>query len=124
MHAGYPHLMSRRSLQPFRRSRHLLAWALCAWLALVSMAWAQTDCCTGMHMPDSTGMHDAAHAHGQGPMATADCACVHAPATLPPTVALGMISRLPAHPLAVQGHRSAPQRAQSPPLRPPANDFA
>jgi len=112
--------MSRRSLQPFRRSRHVLAWALCAWLALVSMAWAQTDCCTGMHMPDSTSMH----AHGHAPMAAADCACVHAPATVPPTVALGMVSRLPAHPLAMQGHRSAPQRAQSPPLRPPANVFA
>jgi hypothetical protein len=84
------------------------------------MAWAQTDCCTGMHMPDGSSMHGSGHAHGHGSMATADCACVHAPATVPPTVALGMISQLPAQPLALWKQSSAPQRAQSPPLRPPA----
>ncbi|HEX7814103.1 hypothetical protein [Dyella sp.] len=112
--------MFRHSLTPFRRSRAMLAWALCAWLALVNMAWAQPDCCAGMHaQPSAHGqMHRQAHDHDG--MAPADCLCAHAPAALPEWPAWGLASAVPASLMPQLRSFPLPWAAHTPPWRPPA----
>ncbi|WP_266170099.1 hypothetical protein [Dyella subtropica] len=124
--------MSRRFLPHLRRCRLPFALALCAWLMLVSMAWAQSGCCDDMpgagsamtmdgHMGGHAGAHDMDHhaSHPAGHTAS-DCTCTHAPATLPTVAALGLPSTLPSTDGLAQPDNDTPQPASKPPLRPPA----
>jgi len=121
--------MPRAFLPRFRHRRLPLLLALCAWLMLASMAWAQVGCCEGMpgaaisamSMDGHAGMpgmdhhldHSAGHAAG-------DCVCTHAPATLPGVAAVAMSSVLPRALGMAQPRDDAPQPPSKPPLRPPA----
>ncbi|AIF48710.1 hypothetical protein [Dyella japonica] len=116
--------MPRHLFRHLRRCRTLLVLALCAWMALSSVAWAMPRhdaCCpptasmgmlaTQHAVPD----HDASHASTLAP----DSCCTHAPASVP-------ASMVP-HVLHVQAdgshsqarRQAAPQPVYDPPLRPP-----
>lgn len=122
----YPRLFHR-----LRRCRVLFALALCAWLAMGSLAWAGTGCCAGMavhgssmqsmSMPGMAAMHAVGHA--QHPPAHhaghGECTCAHAPADLS-VMSMPVDSIMPGQ----LGWRllalAAPQPSHGPPLRPPA----
>lgn len=116
--------MTRTLLRHLRRCRTLTVLALCAWLALSSVAWAMPrhdECCpsssamSAMTMPHAASDHDASHA----PAVSTDSCCAHAPASVPDAMV--------PHVLHVQAQNSswmarreqAPQPINEPPLRPP-----
>jgi hypothetical protein len=123
--------MSRRFLPHLRRCRLLFALALCAWLMLAGMAWAQSGCCESMAGSAHAAMagghgatHDMsqqhAHQHHHADAWPGDCSCAHAPATLPRVAALDMPVRLPHGDVSPAAVGDAPQPPAKPPLRPPA----
>jgi hypothetical protein len=115
--------MSSRLFQRLRRCRALFALALCAWLTLASVAWAQESCCASkgaamsMVMPHALGTPD--HGPGHAAPVTPDCSCVHVTASVPALLAQNLPQSLPRGEL-WQAHREvAPQPVYEPPLRPP-----
>lgn len=115
--------MSSRLFHRLRRCRALFALALCAWLALASVAWAQESCCasmgasTGMAMHHAMDSHD--HAPGHATPVAPDCSCAHVTASAPPLLAQNLPQSLP-HGGHWQAYREvAPQPVYEPPLRPP-----
>ncbi|WP_267226797.1 hypothetical protein [Dyella silvae] len=118
--------MIRHLLRQLRHCHALFALALCAWLALSSMAWAQPDdCCPNTtaspmsmsthHGGNTTHPHDHAHATSM----TADGCCAHAAATVPPSMIGHVLHAQPGN-SAWQAHREvAPHPVYEPPLRPP-----
>ena len=108
--------MPRLPFRHHRRCRTLLVLAMCAWLALSSVAWAmpqRDDCC-----PQAKGMqHDHAAAHMT--TVTSDSCCTHAPASVPESM-LPHVLHVQADIAMSRSHRDvAPQPAYDPPLRPP-----
>jgi hypothetical protein len=118
--------MTRHLLRHLRRCRALFALALCAWLALSSMAWAQPeDCCPTVaaasmsmstHHCTTTPAQDV-HAHASS--MAADGCCAHAAVTVPPSVVQHMLHAQPDSSAWQARRESAPQPAYEPPLRPP-----
>lgn len=120
--AGYARGMSRYLFRRLRRCRALFALALCAWLSLASVVWAQADCCAtadmtmSMSMPHASDLHGHAadHDHATVP---GSC-CPHAASVFPSAMPE------PTHGLAYATHWQvrrviAPQPVYEPPLRPP-----
>jgi len=116
--------MTHHLFRHLRRCRALFALALCAWLALASVVWAQPgDCCApmassmDMSMAHAPAPHDHGAAHSFG--VAADGCCAHASVSVPPSAWGPMAQAEPAS----QGWRShretAPQPVYEPPLRPP-----
>ena len=117
--------MPRLLLRHLRRCRTLLVLAMCAWLALSSVAWAMPrhdDCC-----PSSTAamgvmaMQHAAADHGMGHASNlaSDSCCTHAPASVPLSM-VPHVLHVQADGSPRQSHReAAPQPVYDPPLRPP-----
>lgn len=117
--------MTRHLFRHLRRCRTLLVLAVCAWLALTSMAWAMPrhdDCC-----PPSTaamgmmGMQHASpdHAATHSANVTSDSCCTHAPASVPASM-VPHVLHVQANASPRQLHReAAPQPVYDPPLRPP-----
>jgi len=116
--------MTRHLFRSLRRCRTLLVLALCAWLALSSVAWAMPqhdDCCPSTAAVGAMVMQHAAPEHGATHTSSlaSDSCCTHAPASVP-------ASTVP-HVLHVQVETSswqarrevAPQPVYDPPLRPP-----
>ncbi|MFC5740762.1 hypothetical protein [Dyella tabacisoli] len=126
--------MSAHFLPSLRRCRALFALALCAWLMLIGMAWAQGGCCSTLHSSTAMTMDMNGHAdmsnhdmHGDGhdmghPMGSpqVSCTCACASATLPqiamvaPQTVMAKVDDSPYF------GGEAPQPIQLPPLRPPA----
>jgi len=108
--------MPRHLFRHLRRCRTLLVLALCAWLALSSVAWAMPrhdDCCP----PNMSAQHD--HAAGHGSNAMSDSCCTHAPASVPASL-LPHVLHVHADIALRQSQReAAPQPVYDPPLRPP-----
>lgn len=103
-----------------RRCRALFALALCAWLALASVAWAMPadDCCAGaaaMHLAHAPDAHDHDAAH---PAATDGC-CAHASVTVPASGASRVLPVAAATQHGRAGREAPPQPVYDPPLRPP-----
>lgn len=115
--------MSSRLFHRLRRCRALFALALCAWLTLASVAWAQQGCCASKG--DSMGMvmSHAMDSHGQAPDHGApvmpDCSCVHGAAGVPPLLAQNLAQSLPPGEHWQAYREVAPQPVYEPPLRPP-----
>jgi hypothetical protein len=115
--------MSRHLFRRLRRCRVLFALALCAWLTMASLAWAQEACCASsgtsmtMTMSHAMDMHD--HSPGHTAAATPDCACAHAAASVPCSLAQGLSHALPQNTGWVASRETAPQPVYEPPLRPP-----
>lgn len=116
--------MPRLLLRHLRRCRTLLVLAMCAWLALSSVAWAMPrhdDCCPSstaamgvMAMQHASPDH-AAHTS----TAMSDSCCAHAPANVPASM-LPHVLQVRADESPRQSHReTAPQPVYDPPLRPP-----
>lgn len=103
----------------------MLVLAMCAWLALSSVAWAMPrhdDCC-----PSSTaamgmmGMQHASldHAATHTSNIPSDSCCTHAPANVPASM-LPHVLEVSVDQSPRQSHRqTAPQPVYEPPLRPP-----
>ncbi|WP_201315044.1 hypothetical protein [Dyella sp. EPa41] len=116
--------MTCRLFRHLRRCRALFALALCAWLALATVAWAQPgDCCAPMAssmdrcMPHAPAPHDHGAPHSLG-VATDGC-CAHASISVPPP-AWGAMSQAEPARQDWRAHReTAPQPVYEPPLRPP-----
>ncbi|WP_266159567.1 hypothetical protein [Dyella silvatica] len=128
--------MSAYSLKPFRRCRAMFALALCAWLMLVSMAWAQQGCCSTVHGQTGAAMvmamdghasmsahsmhgdgHDTAHA---GDKLQAHCTCACVSATVPQVASVAPPAAIADSGDAAYFGGEAPQPTRIPPLRPPA----
>ncbi|HET6552001.1 MAG TPA: hypothetical protein VFG49_00540 [Dyella sp.] len=116
--------MTRHVFRHLRRCRALFALALCAWLALASVAWAQPmDCCVPTHggmdmsMPHSPAPHDHGDTHGAG--MAADGCCAHATANVPASPAGHVPQVLPGNERWQAQREPAPQPVYEPPLRPP-----
>ena len=120
---GYAPAMPRHLFRRLRRCRALFALALCAWLTLASAAWAQEGCCTSMGSLMSMTMHHAADTQDQSPghsaATTPDCACAHATAQLPSSLAQGLAHALPLDTGWTTAREAAPQPVYEPLLRPP-----
>ena len=115
--------MPSRLFHHLRRCRALFALALCAWLALASVAWAQESCCASkgatMDMAMSHAMGSADHAPGHAAPVAPDCSCVHVTASMPTLLGQHLSQSLP-HGERWQAYREvAPQPVYEPPLRPP-----
>ncbi|WP_243039762.1 hypothetical protein [Dyella sedimenti] len=113
--------MTRHLFRHLRRCRALFALALCAWLALGSVAWAMPveDCCASMGPDMAQAMAAPDHAPMHGATLASDTCCAHAAAQVPPS-AIGHVQPVPSGRLAWQRHRiDAPQPVYDPPLRPP-----
>lgn len=108
--------MPRHLFRHLRRCRTFLVLALCAWLALSSVAWAMPqhdDCCP----PAKAVQHDHAAAHTATVMT--DSCCTHAPASVPESM-VPHVLHVQADMASWQSHRQvAPQPSYDPPLRPP-----
>jgi hypothetical protein len=115
--------MSRHLFRRLRRCRALFALALCAWLAMASLAWARQDCCASKGASMSMTMSHASdaqhHAPGQAATATPDCLCAHAAASMPTAVAQSLPHTLPYNAGWNAVSEIAPQPVYEPPLRPP-----
>jgi hypothetical protein len=115
--------MFRRLFPRLRRCRALFALALCAWLALASVAWAQEGCCAskgapeGMAMSHAMGSHD--HAPGHPATVAPDCSCAHVTASVPSPLAQNLPESLPRGEHWQNYRDVAPQPVYEPPLRPP-----
>ncbi len=115
--------MSSRLFHRLRRCRALFALALCAWLTLASVAWAQEGCCApmgdsmGMSMSHGMGSPDHAPAH-PAPVAP-DCSCAHMTASVPSLLPRDLPQSLPRGELWQAYREVAPQPVYEPPLRPP-----
>lgn len=112
--------MTRRLFRHLRRCRALFALALCAWLALASVAWAMPidDCCAGtaaMHMVRAADSHD----HGTAHPAAADGCCTHASVAVPAACASHVVPVAAVKHDGRAGRKAAPQPVYDPPLRPP-----
>jgi hypothetical protein len=113
--------MPRLLLRHLRRCRTLLVLAMCAWLALSSVAWAMPrhdDCCPStatMAMQHASLDHAATHTSN----AMSDSCCAHAPASVPLSM-VPHVLHVQADGSPRQSHReAAPQPVYEPPLRPP-----
>jgi len=117
--------MPRHLFRHLRRCRTLLVLALCAWLALSSMAWAmpqRDDCCPQeaaamgvMGMQHASPDHMATHTSN----IMSDGCCAHAPASVPESM-VPHVLHVQADASPRQSHReAAPQPVYDPPLRPP-----
>lgn len=116
--------MTRHLFRHLRRCRALLVLALCAWLALSSVAWAMPrhdDCCPASASMGATAMPHVAPDHGASHASTlaSDSCCTHAPASVPGSMVPHVLH------VQAQGSRwqarreAAPQPVYEPPLRPP-----
>lgn len=116
--------MTHHLFRHLRRCRTIMVLALCAWLALSSVAWSMPrhdDCCPPAGMTDMMAMQHAAPDHGDTHASTlnADSCCAHAPASVPASM-VPHVLHVQADGAHVQARReSAPQPAYEPPLRPP-----
>ncbi|WP_157971307.1 hypothetical protein [Dyella sp. C9] len=114
--------MFRHLSRHLHRCRVLFALALCAWLTLSSVAWAQPDCCGQMGAYPAMAMPHGAdsHAHGMGHMASAgDSCCAPASANVPAGIVPHVIPLAPASVDWARHREVAPQPLYEPPLRPP-----
>ncbi|WP_243047336.1 hypothetical protein [Dyella sp. RRB7] len=115
--------MSCRLFHRLRRCRALFALALCAWLTLAGVAWAQQGCCAsmgdsaGMGMAHAMGSPDHAPGHPASP--ASDGACAHVTASVPPLLAQQLPPSSPPGPHWRVYREAAPQPLYEPPLRPP-----
>src|SRR5579859_2426862 len=94
--------MTRHLFRRLRRCRALFALALCAWLALGSVVWAQADgCCPEMASSMGMGMHHDAVAPDHGAthaaLMTPDSCCAHATVSVPPSMSGHMLHAQPGH---------------------------
>lgn len=113
----YPPTMIHPIFRRLRRCRTFLVLALCAWLALSSVAWAMPrhdECCpapSAMAMGHGLPDHDAAHAP--------DSCCAHAPASVPDAVVPHVLHVHASGSLVQADRADTPQPFYQPPLRPP-----
>ncbi|MHA6202922.1 hypothetical protein ACXU4B_00690 [Dyella soli] len=117
--------MPRSLFRHLRRCRALFALALCAWLALASLAWADQGCCASsghdmamsmaMHHVAGSADHPPAHAHPAAP----DGCCSHVAVTVLPSSAQAWPQAMPDAARWQARHVMAPQPDNEPPLRPP-----
>jgi len=117
-------LMPRHLFRHLRRCRTLLVLALCAWMALSSVAWSMPrhdDCCPPTTTMSVMAMQHAAPDHSAPHASTlaSDSCCTHAPANVPASVVPHVL-----HAHANGSHwqarrETAPQPVYDPPLRPP-----
>jgi len=117
--------MTRHLFRHLRHCRALFALALCAWLALASVAWAQESCCASMSAATDMVMHHATNTHDHAPghpeTVMPDCGlCAHVATSVSPSLTQGMPQALPAAQGWQANHEAAPQPLYEPPLRPPA----
>jgi hypothetical protein len=130
MPAGILRPMFRRLLPSLRRSRALLALALCAWLLMAGMAWASGGCCETMQDAPAKAMATDGHAgmhdmqpqapHGHAGHGTPDCTCAHVPANLPGVSLVTAGHPSPSRLRLPKASEEAPQPPSKPPLRPPS----
>jgi hypothetical protein len=112
----------------------MFALALCAWLMLVSMAWAQQDCCgtvqgqagaamamvmDGHASMSGHGMHGDGHA-GHADKLQANCTCACVSATVPQVASVAPQAAIAHNHDVPYFGGEAPQPIRIPPLRPPA----
>jgi hypothetical protein len=112
--------MSARLFRRLRRCRALRVLALCAWMALAGIAWAQ-----GLRCPATAGDASAMavqgrHHDGGVPCAPAGDCCAHAPAILPAATLRAPMPLALASPGWRMAPPDAPRFAHAPPLRPPS----
>ncbi|WP_430390725.1 hypothetical protein [Dyella sp. 20L07] len=115
--------MTRHLFRHLRRCRALFALALCAWLTLASVAWAQDDCCASMTAPVGMSMSHGMdmHGHDAGHPATTmpDGCCAHATVNVPVVQAQNLPQVAPESADWRPYRQVAPQPVYEPPLRPP-----
>ncbi|WP_130618539.1 hypothetical protein [Dyella amyloliquefaciens] len=116
--------MTRHLFRHLRRCRALFALALCAWLALASVVWAQpVDCCApmaasmDMSMPHAPAPHDHGADHSISMLP--DGCCAHATMTVPPSMSGHVMRVKPSSEAWLARREAAPQPVYEPPLRPP-----
>jgi hypothetical protein len=116
--------MTRHLFRHLRHCRALFALALCAWLALASVVWAQpVHCCASMATTMDMSMAHAPGAHDHGADHAAnmlpDGCCAHATVTVPPSAWERVVPVQPASQGWLARRETAPQPVYEPPLRPP-----
>jgi hypothetical protein len=116
--------MTRHLFRHLRRCRALLVLALCAWLALSSVAWAMPqhdDCCPSTAALGMVAVQHAAPDHGAthtSSLATDSC-CTHAPASVPASMVPHVLHVLANSSLWQAQREAAPQPDYETLLRPP-----
>ena len=116
--------MSRHLFRHLRRCRTLLVLALCAWMALSSVAWAMPrhdDCCPSTGAMGVMAMQHVSQDHGatHASTLTSDSCCTHAPASVPASMVPHVLHVQADASLGQARRQAAPQPVYDPPLRPP-----